>query len=257
MSLGLVTFGLGAPFSAALMERFGVRRVMLVALVVIAAGASATTLMHAPWQLDLLWGVAVGSATGAVSVPLAATVATRWFDKRRGLRHRPADREQRQRPAPVPPLARLARVGVRLAGRLARGLGRRHRRRLPGGRAARASPSAVGRAAPLRPARTSRRRRARSARSGRRSTGCSSGCAPANFWLPSGSFFICGLSTNGLIGTHLIAGWIFASHQLGAAFAAWGAGAVRSWLGSYEIAFFAAGAACPVAAAAEAAVVAY
>src|SRR5919204_379232 len=56
-----------------------------VALVVIAAGASGTTLMDTPWQLDLLWGVVVGSATGAVAVPLAATVATRWFEERRGL----------------------------------------------------------------------------------------------------------------------------------------------------------------------------
>ncbi|HEY2073114.1 MAG TPA: MFS transporter [Gaiellaceae bacterium] len=85
VSLGLLMFGLTAPFSTALMDRFGVRRVMLVALVVIAAGASLTSLMTSPWQLDLLWGVVVGSATGAVSVPLAATVATRWFVERRGL----------------------------------------------------------------------------------------------------------------------------------------------------------------------------
>jgi MFS family permease len=85
VSIGLLLFGLTAPFSAALMERFGVRRVMLVALATIATGASLTTVTSAPWQLDLLWGVVVGSATGAVSVPLAATIATRWFDRRRGL----------------------------------------------------------------------------------------------------------------------------------------------------------------------------
>lgn len=85
IAIGLLLFGLSAPFSAALMERFGVRRVMLVALATIATGASLTTVMSAPWQLDLLWGVVVGSATGAVSVPLAATVANRWFERRRGL----------------------------------------------------------------------------------------------------------------------------------------------------------------------------
>src|SRR3954449_10998770 len=85
VSLGLVLFGLTAPFSAALMERFGVRRVMLIAVVTIAAGASLTTVMTASWQLVLLWGVVVGGATGAVSVPLAATVATRWFSERRGF----------------------------------------------------------------------------------------------------------------------------------------------------------------------------
>jgi MFS family permease len=85
VSLGLLLYGLAAPFSAALMERFGVRRVMLVALVAISCGAGLTTVMTAPWQLDLLWGVVVGSAAGAVSVPLAATVANRWFSTRRGL----------------------------------------------------------------------------------------------------------------------------------------------------------------------------
>jgi MFS family permease len=73
VSLGLLMYGLSAPFSAALMDRFGVRRVMLVALATIAVGSSLTTVMTAPWQLDLLWGVVVGSATGAVAVPLAAT----------------------------------------------------------------------------------------------------------------------------------------------------------------------------------------
>ena len=85
ISLGLLMYGLTAPFSAALMERFGVRRVMLVALATIAAGATATTVMTEPWQFVLLWGLVVGGATGAVSVPLAATVANRWFASRRGL----------------------------------------------------------------------------------------------------------------------------------------------------------------------------
>ena len=47
--------------------------------------SSLTTFMTAPWQLDLLWGVLVGGATGAVGVPLAAVVANRWFSTRRGL----------------------------------------------------------------------------------------------------------------------------------------------------------------------------
>src|SRR3982750_198270 len=85
VSIGLLLFGLTAPFSAALMDRFGVRRVMLFALATVAGGASLTTVMNAPWQLDLLWGVVVGGATGAVSVPLAATVANRWFESRRGF----------------------------------------------------------------------------------------------------------------------------------------------------------------------------
>src|SRR5262249_60653282 len=58
---------------------------MLVGLATIAAGASLTTVMTEAWQFDLLWGFVVGGATGAVSVPLAATVANRWFSTRRGL----------------------------------------------------------------------------------------------------------------------------------------------------------------------------
>jgi MFS family permease len=85
VSIGLVLYGLASPFSAALMERFGVRRVMLVALATVAGGAALATLVRSPWQLDLLWGVVVGGATGAVAVPLAATIANRWFEQRRGL----------------------------------------------------------------------------------------------------------------------------------------------------------------------------
>ncbi len=85
VSINLVLFGLVGPFAAALMERFGVRGVMLAALTVVAGASALTTVIDAPWQLDLLWGVAMGCATGAISVPLAAIVATRWFARRRGL----------------------------------------------------------------------------------------------------------------------------------------------------------------------------
>jgi sugar phosphate permease len=67
------------------MERIGVRRVMIGALLLIAAAASLTTVIDSPWQLDVLWGVVMGIATGSISVPLAALVASRWFVARRGL----------------------------------------------------------------------------------------------------------------------------------------------------------------------------
>src|SRR6185437_12389127 len=60
VSLGLLLYGLASPFSAALMERFGVRRVMLCARATVASGAALTRVMTAPWQLALLWGVVVG-----------------------------------------------------------------------------------------------------------------------------------------------------------------------------------------------------
>ena len=85
VSLNLVCFGLGAPFAAALIERFGVRRVVGTALGSIAVSALLTTGMTETWQLFLLWGLVNGAATGAVSVPLAAIIANRWFEERRGL----------------------------------------------------------------------------------------------------------------------------------------------------------------------------
>ena len=85
VSLNVLVYGLISPFAAALMERFGVRKVVMSALVVIATGALATTQIHAPWQLDLLWGLVVGGGTGSMALVFSATVASRWFVKRRGL----------------------------------------------------------------------------------------------------------------------------------------------------------------------------
>lgn len=85
VSVNLLLFGLTAPFAAALMDRFGMRRVVVTALAVIATGAALTTLMTASWQLVLLWGVLVGLGTGSMALVFAATVAQRWFVARRGL----------------------------------------------------------------------------------------------------------------------------------------------------------------------------
>jgi MFS family permease len=85
VSVNLIVYGLGAPFAAAIVERFGVRKVVTWALCQVAVGAGLSTLMTQPWQLYLLWGVVVGSATGALAVPLAAIISTRWFSTRRGL----------------------------------------------------------------------------------------------------------------------------------------------------------------------------
>ncbi len=85
LALRLLLFGLFGPFAAAFMNRFGVRRVTICALTLIAAGLLASLAMTQVWQLVLLWGVVVGVGTGLTAIVLAATVATRWFTKRRGL----------------------------------------------------------------------------------------------------------------------------------------------------------------------------
>ena len=85
MSVNMTLFGLTAPFAAALMDRFGVRPVLSVALLLIATGSALSVTMTASWQLVLLWGVLVGVGTGSISMGFVATVATRWFEARRGL----------------------------------------------------------------------------------------------------------------------------------------------------------------------------
>jgi MFS family permease len=85
VSVNLLCYGAGAPFAAAIVERYGLRRVAVAALALIAVGAGLTTRMTQAWQMYLLWGVVVGTCTGAIAVPLAAIVANRWFDRRRGL----------------------------------------------------------------------------------------------------------------------------------------------------------------------------
>ena len=85
LAIRILLFGLFGPFAAAFMNRFGLRRVMIVALALIAAGLLASLAMTRLWQLILFWGVVLGIGTGLTAIVLAATVASRWFTQRRGL----------------------------------------------------------------------------------------------------------------------------------------------------------------------------
>ncbi|MEU2377772.1 MFS transporter [Streptomyces misionensis] len=84
-SVNMVLYGLTAPYAAALMDRFGIRRVVVAALATVAAGAALTTMMSAAWQFTLFWGFLVGLGTGSLSMTLGTTVTNRWFTARRGL----------------------------------------------------------------------------------------------------------------------------------------------------------------------------
>jgi len=85
VSVNLLLYGLTAPFAAALMERFGIRRVVMAALVLVSAGSGLTVFMRSSWQLLLCWGVLVGLGTGSMALGFVATIANRWFVKHRGL----------------------------------------------------------------------------------------------------------------------------------------------------------------------------
>jgi predicted MFS family arabinose efflux permease len=348
VSINLLLFGFCGPFAAAFMNRFGIRRVLLCALLLIATGVGLTPLMRQPWQLYLLWGVAVGVGTGAMAGVLAATVANRWFVARRGLiTGLLTAASATGQLAFLPGLATLA-VGwgwrfaslavalsvlaaVPVVALLMRDSPRQLGLRPYGATEEIAEPSSAN---PF------------SAAVG----GLLHATRSIDFWLLAGSFFICGATTNGLIGTHLIPasvdhgipevtaasflaliglfdvagttisgwltdrldprwllfwyyglrglsllllpfalsspslpllvfvvfygldwvatvpptislsagvlgranagivfGWIFASHQVGAAFAASGAGILRTWLGDYQVAFIGAGLLCLLA----------
>lgn len=85
VSVNLALYGLTAPFAAALMDKYGIRKVVAVALTIIAVGSGLTVWMTAAWQLLLCWGMLVGLGTGSMALAFAATVTNRWFTERRGL----------------------------------------------------------------------------------------------------------------------------------------------------------------------------
>jgi sugar phosphate permease len=343
IAINIALFGLIGPFAASVMDRWGVRRVILGALGLLAASVALTTQMRAQWQLTVLWGVLVGTGTGVTSMVLAAIIANRWFDARRGLvlGILTAANATGQLIF-LPTLASMiARYGWRSAALVVAGAAAvvfvivlvfmRDRPEdlglQPYGRTAATAVPQRRALAPLEALALAGRTRA--------------------FWLLAGTFFVCGASTNGLIGTHLIAachdygihevqsaqllammgifdilgttasgwltdryssryllfgyytlrglsllflpltlrvgasslvifavfygldwiatvpptvrltseafgrentgvvyGWISASHQLGASSAAFGAGAIRTLLGDYQVAFWAAGLLC-------------
>jgi sugar phosphate permease len=200
VAINIALFGLIGPFAASVMDRLGMRRVVLAALALLAVSVGLTTQMKHQWQLTLLWGVLVGSGTGVTSMVLAAIVATRWFETRRGL--------------VVGALSAASATGqlifLPVLAKLVEGQGWRSAALVVAGAAVavfllvfrfmRDRPEDVG-----------------LLRYGQKdSAATSAGAMPPlealriaskspAFWFLAASFFVCGASTNGLIGTHLIA----------------------------------------------------
>jgi sugar phosphate permease len=201
VAINIALFGLIGPFAASVMDRWGVRRVVLCAVALLGLSVALTTRMQNQWQLTLLWGVLVGTGTGVTSMVLAAIIANRWFDERRGLVLGVLSAANATGQLVFLPLlaSLVATRGWRAAALLVAGaaalvfavvfLFMRDRPEdlglLPYGRAPGASPERTRAMAPIEALRHAAH-------------------SPA-FWILAGTFFVCGASTNGLIGTHLIA----------------------------------------------------
>jgi MFS family permease len=202
ISISIILYGLVGPFAGALMQRWGVRRVTMIAMSTLAVAVALATRVTQVWQLILLWGVVVGLATGMAAIVLGATVVNRWFVERRGLALGILTASNATGQLVFLPM--LASViechGWRAAAMIVAGAAalcvpiiafvmREHPGEvgLPplGGTLASAPVSRIN------PARTA----LLALRDGARSR---------DFWLLFATFFICGASTNGLIGTHLI-----------------------------------------------------
>jgi len=209
ISINIFLYGLIGPFAAALYQRFGLRRCMLAGMALLSGGYALSMLATAYWQFVVLWGFVVGAGSGLAATVLGAAVANRWFTERRGLVMglltastatgqlvflpwmAAAVTAQGWRAAPL--IVALATVAVmpliwffmrddpRDVG--ARPYGEEgepeaplaHARGYVAGNPAKRALAVLVEATRVR-----------------------------DFWLLAGSFFVCGASTNGLIGTHLI-----------------------------------------------------
>jgi sugar phosphate permease len=199
IAVSILMYGLGGPFSGRLITRFGPMRLLIGALTISALGTASLIWLQNLLQLSLIWGVLVGLATGVLAIPLGAAVANRWFAQRRGL--------------VVGILGAGSSAGALIWVPVMMGMTQNF-----GWRSAmllgaalllalvpmvflivRDSPKAVG----IDPY-GAENAPASDAVTDARTTPMSEALRTRDFWLLAGSFFVCGYTSNGLIGTHLI-----------------------------------------------------
>jgi MFS family permease len=204
VSINVLLFGLVAPFAAALMERFTVRKVVMSALLVVAISSISTIFMTQPWHLWLLWGIGVGTGAGSMALVFAATIANRWFVARKGI--------------VVGALTAATATGqlifLPLLSHFAVSYGWKSVSLTVGGASAAVVPfiyfflkekpeslgiTPYGAPADWQPKAPSQMSAGKLAID----TAVQSSKS-RDFWILFGTFFVCGLSTNGLIGTHFI-----------------------------------------------------
>lgn len=84
-AVGLFLYGLSGPFMAAFVEKYGLKRMMLISMSMLVVGLAATFVMQTEWQLVLIWGVVIGLGSSLFLTVISPTIANRWFVKKRGL----------------------------------------------------------------------------------------------------------------------------------------------------------------------------
>jgi len=206
LAVRFALFGLMGPFAAVLMGRFGLRRVVCTALLLVAAGLALATRMTRLWHLFVLWGVLLGVGSGLLALVLGATVANTWFERRRGLVLGILTASSATGQLIFLPIVasliqhyswRVAVMPIVTACLIGAGLAFCLLRNKPGdiGLQPLGADPRLARpvAANWRP------------RFDEPLTALSSVARNTTFWVLFGTFFVCGSSTNGLIQTHFIA----------------------------------------------------
>jgi MFS family permease len=200
VAVSILAFGLGGPLGGALVDRFGARRVFLVGTLLLALGLFALVAIRELWQFHLLFGVALGLGTGAVSQVIGTTVAHRWFRTHRGLvigAFGAATSAGQLLFIPAMMALTVAagwRGGVLLLAAASLGV------LVPLALVLRDRPEDVGTRAYGEGETVTAAERAEDVRRTPIGVALRSG----DFWLLAGSFFVCGYTSNGLVGTHLI-----------------------------------------------------
>jgi sugar phosphate permease len=204
ISLNILLYGLIGPFAAGFINRYGPRRVMVASAILVGLGTLSTTAIKQPWELFAVWGALIGVGTGIIAIVLGATVVQRWFYTHRGLALGllTASAATGQLVF-MPSLAKIVEeFGWRYAVGTMAGLAllmapivfllMRDRPQdkgiLPLGQPAGVPVAVAKNENPIVAALSALRMASRS----------------REFWILAGSFFICGASTNGLVGTHLV-----------------------------------------------------
>lgn len=199
IAVSILMSGLGGPFSGKLISRFGPMRLLVGALTVAALATGALVWLQNIVQLTVIWGVVVGLVSGVLGIPLGAALASQWFVARRGLVVGILGAGSSAGALIWVPI--FMNVTVESGWRMAMLLG-----------AVllvilvplvllvvRDSPKAVGTQAF-----GADRAPANDAVEAQRTTSMSAALRTRDWWLLAGSFFVCGYTSNGLIGTHLI-----------------------------------------------------